>query len=179
MWMQCDADHKFYHFPLFQMMWAADFDEEFVRELDQNCLEALTIDLSTPNMIPSDTIIRKPKHKRMSLNKNGENSRSMTISGIMTNGAKNPLCGLSRATRNFWISKHEHEVGPTGKAGDDELAVFCVAAILITNRHKIMRETKSIDDVIKAGVSVLVVIFVCLPLKYLNLQKIFYFNQEN
>ncbi|XP_078169432.1 uncharacterized protein LOC144563831 isoform X3 [Carex rostrata] len=134
---------------MWEMMWAADFDEEFVRELDQNCLEALTIDLSTPNMIPSDTIIRKPKHKRMSLNKNGENSRSMTISGIMTNGAKNPLCGLSRATRNFWISKYEHEVGPTGKAGDDELAVFCVAAILITNRHKIMRETKSIDDVIK------------------------------
>lgn len=176
--MQSDADHQFYHFPLFQMMWAADFDEEFVCELDQNCLEALTIDLSTPNMIPSDTIIRKPKHKRMSLYKNGENSRSMTISGIMTNGAKNPLCGLSRATRNFWISKHEHEVGPTGKAGDDELAVFCVAAILITNRHKIMRETKSIDDVIKAGVSVLVVIFVCLPLKYLKLQNILYLNQE-
>lgn len=134
-------------------MWAADFDEELTCELDQNCLEALTIDLSTPNMTPRETIIRKPKHKRTPLNKNGEISRSMNISGIMINGAKNPLCGLSRATRNFWISKHEHEVDPTGKAGDDELAVFCVAAILISNRHKIMRETKSIDDVIKAGFS--------------------------
>ncbi|KAJ4748673.1 Ypt/Rab-GAP domain of gyp1p superfamily protein [Rhynchospora pubera] len=134
---------------MWEMMWAADFDEELTRDLDKNCLEALTIDLSTPNMTPTETIIRKPKHRRRPLNKNGENSRSMNKSGIMTYSAKNPLCGLSRASRNFWISKHEQELDTMEKAGDDELAVFCVAAILITNRHKIMRETKSIDDVIK------------------------------
>ncbi|KAJ1704230.1 hypothetical protein LUZ63_004009 [Rhynchospora breviuscula] len=134
---------------MWEMMWAADFDEELTHELDQNCLEALTIDLSTPNMTPTETIVRKSKHRRKPLNKNGENSRSMNKSGIMTYSAKNPLCGLSRASKNFWISKHEQELGAMEKAGDDELAVFCVAAILITNRHKIMRETKSIDDVIK------------------------------
>jgi hypothetical protein len=147
------------------MMWAADFDEELNCELNQSCLEALAIDLSTPNMTPTETIIRKPKQKRMPLYRNGEVSRSMNISGFMINGGKNPLCGLSRATRNFWISKHEHEKDPTGKAGDDELSVFCVAAVLITNRQKIMRETKSIDDVIKVSFSVLAVIAVCLSNK--------------
>jgi len=38
------------------------------------------------------------------------------------------------------------------KNGDDELPVFCVAVILIMNRQKIIKETRSIDDMIKAGV---------------------------
>ncbi|KAK9142925.1 hypothetical protein Syun_012325 [Stephania yunnanensis] len=32
---------------------------------------------------------------------------------------------------------------------DDELSTFCVGAILILNRRKIIKETNSIDDLIK------------------------------
>ncbi|GLT91602.1 hypothetical protein SLE2022_094820 [Rubroshorea leprosula] len=35
--------------------------------------------------------------------------------------------------------------------GDDEPPVFCVAAVLIMNHHKIVKETHSIDDVINAS----------------------------
>ena len=37
------------------------------------------------------------------------------------------------------------------RSGDDELPIFCVAAILIINRHRIIRGTRSIDDAIKAS----------------------------
>ncbi|KAJ3683185.1 hypothetical protein LUZ60_013412 [Juncus effusus] len=136
---------------MWEMMWAADFDEEINRQLDQNCLEPLNLDLSTTNTNPTDNSRRKPKHKRRAHYKNGQNSGSFRKNATR----RNPLCGFPRVKRNFWVAKeeNENEIGACGvnisKSGDDELAVFCVGAILIINRQKIMRETRSIDDIIK------------------------------
>lgn len=59
------------------------------------------------------------------------------------------FCGLTRnlCSRNDPTKKCT--VISSTKQGDDELPVYCVAAILIMNRQKIIRETRSIDDLIK------------------------------
>ena len=62
------------------------------------------------------------------------------------------FCGL---TRSLWsrndrtTTTHAPCVVSSIRKGDDALPVFCVAAILIMNRHKIMKETRSIDDMIQ------------------------------
>ncbi|CAN6978451.1 hypothetical protein IGI04_037867 [Brassica rapa subsp. trilocularis] len=60
------------------------------------------------------------------------------------------FCGL---TRSLWSRNERTHVSSSVvssfEKGDDPLPVFCVAAILIMNRHKIMKEARSIDDMIK------------------------------
>lgn len=135
------------------MMWAADFDESLAGNLE-NCLEALVV------QIPSESGVEtreentengggdvkgglQPKHG------NGEVSISDNVE--MKSASAYPFCGL---TRNFWSRNDSWQnctvVSSSGN-GVEELPVFCVAAILITNRQKIMKETRSIDDMIKAG----------------------------
>ena len=62
-----------------------------------------------------------------------------------------PFCGL---TRNFWSKTNHMQICTlvsSTRNGDNVLTSFCVAAILIRNRQKIIRETYSFDDIIKAG----------------------------
>lgn len=139
-----------------QMMWAADFDEEVIRRLEENCLEPLLVDLSNGSScevkevhrISSSTRI-KPK-TRKSYRRNGE------ICGAchpgMKSSTRNHLCGLSGAT--IWARPQQMphpSANVLAKSGDYELPIFCVAAILIINRHKIIRGTRSIDDAIKVS----------------------------
>ncbi|KAK3204357.1 hypothetical protein Dsin_018403 [Dipteronia sinensis] len=137
---------------MWEMMWAADFDESLAGNLEENCLEALVV------RIPSESGVEmreentedgggdlkgglQPKHG------NGEDSMSDNVE--MKSASAYPFCGL---TRNFWSRNDGWQnctvVSLSGN-GNDELPVFCVAAILITNRQKIMKETRSIDDMIK------------------------------
>ncbi|ONM30895.1 Ypt/Rab-GAP domain of gyp1p superfamily protein [Zea mays] len=84
------------------MMWAADFDEEAVRHLEENCLEPLLVDLSNGlssevkevHRINSSTR-RKPRTRKC-------HSRNGEICGAchpgMKSSTRNHLCGLSGAT---------------------------------------------------------------------------------
>ncbi|KAG7629094.1 Rab-GTPase-TBC domain superfamily [Arabidopsis thaliana x Arabidopsis arenosa] len=160
---------------MWEMMWAADFDESFAETLEKDCLKPLVVQL------PKRSGVDMGDHKiddgngtttnSESTSKSDRTSKSSLLSksGLLPESGPLPktgplsddfgmkpagsysLCGL---TRNLW-SRNERThascvVSSCGK-GDDPLPVFCVAAILIMNRHKIMKETRSIDDMIKVG----------------------------
>ncbi|XP_062190861.1 uncharacterized protein LOC133894620 isoform X2 [Phragmites australis] len=139
---------------MWEMMWAADFDEDAIRHLEANCLEPLLVhlrnDLSceVKEVHQVNSCTRRKSEIRKFHRRNGE------ICGGCHPGAKssarNHLCGLSGAT--IW-ARHQQmrhlSANVLARSGDDELHIFCVAAILIINRHKIIRGTRSIDDAIK------------------------------
>lgn len=137
---------------MWEMMWAADFDESVAYELVENCLEPLVVQLPrnpSGEMGHQNTENGNGSSKgALPLkNRNVENSKSDNF-GVRT-GSTRPFCGL---TRSFWSRSDSMPICTivsSTRNGDDELPVFCVAAILIMNRHKIIRETRSIDDLIK------------------------------
>jgi hypothetical protein len=137
------------------MIWAADFDESMAYNLEENCLEALLVQL------PRDSGLEMREESTENDNgtvkgggsqlNHGNVERSMPDNNGMKSISSRPFCGL---TRNFW-SKNDRvqicTVISSTRNGHNELPVFCVAAILIMNSQKIIRETHSFDDMIKAG----------------------------
>lgn len=140
------------------MMWAADFNEDVILHLEENCLEPLLVDMRNDlscevkeeHRVNSYT--RRKSKSRKPHHRNGEMRVACNL-GMKPN-TRNPLCGLSGAT--IW-ARHQQmphiSTNVLAKNGDDDLPIFCVAAILVINRHKIIRETRSIDDAIKASLS--------------------------
>lgn len=136
-----------------QMMWASDFQESLVYNLD-NCLEALVVELPrvSETEIRVESIENSGDTKGISQTHHGNVERSLSDNIGMKSASTYHFCGL---TRNFWSKNdrmHMCTAVSSTKNGDDELPVFCVAAILIMNRQKIIREAHSIDDMIKASV---------------------------
>ncbi|KAJ6806073.1 small G protein signaling modulator 1-like isoform X3 [Iris pallida] len=140
---------------MWEMMWAADFDEAVAQQLEEKCLEPLRLQLrQSPNTeIKADNrgngIYRRKFKSPNNQHRNDEPSSPYSDRII----SSHPFCGLTKA--NFWARNDEMQVCTTATSernGNDELPVFCVAAILIINRQKIMRQTHSIEDVIKADV---------------------------
>ncbi|CAN0858000.1 Rab GTPase-activating protein 22 [Linum grandiflorum] len=137
---------------MWEMMWAADFDESVACNLEKSCLEALVLHL--PQNTENGTRAESTETSNDYLKENPETKlghKEQSKSEI--NGAKSslthPLCGFPR---NFWSKGDPMEISTfvsSTKNGDDELPVFCVAAILILNRHKIIKETRSFEDMIK------------------------------
>lgn len=148
-------------------MWAADFDESLVNDLDENCLEALMIQLprDSETEMRDESVESSSGTTKGSIQSNhGNVDCSLSEIGIKSAMTHN-FCGL---TRNFWTRNDSMQICTamlSTKKGDDELPVFCVAAILIMNRQKIIRETRSIDDMIKVG-SLLQVFGFMLFIKY-------------
>lgn len=135
-------------------MWAADFDESKAYSLEGSCLEALTLQLPRGSEVEISEGHMDNGHSNTKeiLQSNNENlERSSCDNAGMKSPSAHAFCGLTRnlCSRNDHIKKCT--VISSTKQGDDELPVFCVAAILITNRQKIIRETRSIDDLIKVG----------------------------
>ncbi|KAJ0977088.1 hypothetical protein J5N97_012562 [Dioscorea zingiberensis] len=137
---------------MWEMMWAADFDEAVAQQLEENCLEPLVLHL------PGDSHLKMKAESigNSKVNFKGAGSQDVDHDTCTSysNGVKSvsshPLCGLTRA--NFWARHGQLNITAITapmRNGDDDMPVFCVAAILIINHHKIMRETHSIDDVIK------------------------------
>lgn len=136
------------------MMWAADFDDAMTRRLEENCLEPLMLNLRTDSRTEmKGERLENGKRKFKSMRpryRNGQTCRPFYSSGVRSI-TSHPLCGLAKA--NFWQRDDLlHNPSASKKNMDDELPVFCVAAILIINRQKIMRETNSMDDIIKASI---------------------------
>lgn len=65
--------------------------------------------------------------------------------------ANHSYCGLTRTLWSRYDRAHERTGFSSTRNGEDDLPVFCVAAILILNRHKVIKETRSIDDLIKVA----------------------------
>ncbi|XP_020599811.1 small G protein signaling modulator 1-like isoform X2 [Phalaenopsis equestris] len=132
---------------MWEMMWAADFDEAILHRLEEKCLEPLLVRVSCSENGEENAHNGKRKFKRLHSRFRHETWES--DSNELRSSLSHPFCGLTKA--NFW-ARHDQlqacDGEPIGNE-DDELSVFCVAAILIINRQKILRETHSIDDVIK------------------------------
>ncbi|KAL2530034.1 Ypt/Rab-GAP domain of gyp1p superfamily protein [Forsythia ovata] len=136
---------------MWEMIWAADFDESLACNLDENCPEVLLIQL------PKET---EAESGEESVDSNGGGPRggfpskhrtvehSISDNSGMASASARPFCGL---TKNFWSRNDSLQIRTviSSRNGDDELPVFCVAAILIMNRQKVTKETRSIDDLIK------------------------------
>lgn len=136
------------------MMWAADFDETFAQQSQESCLEPLVLQLSEDlSLEVKEEKSENGKRKYKSPKREHSNHDSCSPYGNgLRSISQHPFCGLTRA--NFWVRNGQLQGCTTAastRSGDDELPVFCVAAILIINRQKIMRQTRSIDDVIKAS----------------------------
>ncbi|CAO2207693.1 unnamed protein product [Urochloa humidicola] len=135
---------------MWEMMWAADFDEEAIRRLEANCLEPLLVDLRTDLSCDTKEVHRMNSSTRRKSKTRKSHRRNGEICGACHPGTRsstrNHLCGLSGARPQ--LMPHLSPSVPA-RSADDELPIFCVAAILIINRHRIIRGTRSIDDAIK------------------------------
>ncbi|KAK1319169.1 hypothetical protein QJS10_CPB04g01939 [Acorus calamus] len=137
---------------MWEMMWAADYDEAMAQELEENCLEPLVLQI--PRDLGDEMVVESmengPKDSKCMQSESETYNLPASAHNGVTSALSQPFCGLTRA--NFW-ARHDHPqictMSASTRNGDDELPVFCVAAILIMNRQKIIRETHSIDDVIK------------------------------
>lgn len=157
-------------------MWATDFDESLAYTLEENCLEALMV------QIPWDSGPEMRDENTESVNGGlQQNHRSIEHSISDREGMKSAsnrhFCGL---TRRFWSRNDQMQICAavsSTKREQDELPVFCVAAILIMNRQKIIRETHSIDDMIKASALCWIFIFMfVIKLKLLLFFPLFFFS---
>ncbi|KAK7261648.1 hypothetical protein RIF29_27964 [Crotalaria pallida] len=151
---------------MWEMMWASDFDESLAYDLEEKCLEAL--DLHFPRASNNDTREEIAETDDSSSAKSGSlsnhNENGGTKSSLHSNHANtvhslydvklkslssHTFCGLAR---NIWQKNDRFQMSTISsltRKGSDELPIFCVAAILVLNRQKIIRETNSFDDMIK------------------------------
>ncbi|KAK8681282.1 hypothetical protein V6N13_053687 [Hibiscus sabdariffa] len=132
---------------MWEMMWAADFDESVICNLEKICLKALTI------QFPGDSGAEDGEENTENGNVNVMGGLHLKPSLFENEGIKAAstynFCGL---TGNFWSRNDRLQIcgviSPT-RIGDNDLPVFVVASILIMNRQKLIKETRSIDDMIK------------------------------
>ncbi|KAJ9701634.1 hypothetical protein PVL29_006836 [Vitis rotundifolia] len=136
---------------MWEMMWAADFGESVASNVG-SCLAPLVVQLPWDSGAESkrESMENGNGHSKGGLqSKHGNTEHSDADEVAIRSVSAYPLCGL---TKNFW-SKNDNmqicAVVSSTRNANDELPVFCVAAILIMNRHKIIRETRSVDDLIK------------------------------
>lgn len=134
---------------MWEMMWAADYDESMAQQLEENCLEPLVLQLK--NNTSAELIKEKSENGKRKHKSPKHESRDNELCSPYSNGLKSisnhPFCGLPKA--NFWARDDRLSTFNASERNANELAVFCVAAILVINRQKIMRQTRSIDDLIK------------------------------
>ncbi|PSS24059.1 TBC1 domain family member 15 like [Actinidia chinensis var. chinensis] len=137
---------------MWEMMWAADFDESMAFNLEEYCLEPLVIQI--PRKSGAETEREGIGNDNASIKGGLQSNHERAERSIFYNrgnrtASTHTFCGL---TTNFW-SKNDHlctcSVFSSSRNGDDELPIFCVAAILIMNCQRIIKETHSIDDLIK------------------------------
>ncbi|GMH19902.1 hypothetical protein Nepgr_021743 [Nepenthes gracilis] len=138
---------------MWEMMWAADFDESLAWDLERKCLKPLIVQLSGDSGTDMGEETRENDDGSLKGGSHGKNAckecSNSENAEMKAVASSHSFCGL---TKSFW-SRNDRMQLRTGissaRNGEDELPVFCVAAILIFNRHKIIRDTHSIDDLIK------------------------------
>ncbi|PIN13107.1 Ypt/Rab-specific GTPase-activating protein GYP7 [Handroanthus impetiginosus] len=137
---------------MWEMIWAADFDVSLTSLLEENSPESLAIQLPKETEAESgeeNIDCNSTSAKGGFPSKHGTVERSISDNTGIRSASARPFCGL---TKTFWSRNDRFPISSlvsSTRNGDDELPVFCVAAILIMNRQKLIRETHSIDDLIK------------------------------
>ncbi|QCE09099.1 gem associated protein 8 [Vigna unguiculata] len=149
---------------MWEMMWAADFDESLAYDLEENCLEALELHLPGDSSndlreVIADSGDASVKGRSQSNHNENDNTKASSHSSherTCTSGysiklklfSSHSFCGLAR---NIWQKNDRAKMNSISSSmkENNELATFCVAAILVLNRQKILRETHSFDDIIK------------------------------
>ncbi|XP_054811976.1 uncharacterized protein LOC129313108 isoform X2 [Prosopis cineraria] len=150
---------------MWEMMWAADFDESLVHDLEEKCPEALEIKLPENSghemkreLANTNDAVRSSSQSNSSENDSSTKARLQSNYGNTDHSvcdvklkllSSHTFCGL---TRSFWSRNAQIEmsiISALSRKENDELPIFCVAAILVINRQKIIRETHSFDDMIK------------------------------
>lgn len=147
-------------------MWAADFDESLAYDLQDNCLEALELHVprdSSNDMreeivdtddgsVTSDSQSNHNENDNIkaSPQSNHERANHSVYSIKLKSLSSHTFCGLAR---NIWPRNDRVRMSSISsmRKGNNELSIFCVTAILVLNRQKIIQETHSFDDIIKAG----------------------------
>lgn len=146
---------------MWEMMWAADFHQATAWSFEYHSLEALrlpnfggspvrvypleeesTCKASSPELLTPPT---SPER----LNASGSPSFDPLKWRALTK--RRSFCGL-RPGRLWQMSRsrlHSTNVGLSGPDGDQDISVFCVAAILEQNRSMLLEKLQSMDDAIK------------------------------
>ncbi|KAF1859396.1 hypothetical protein Lal_00009980, partial [Lupinus albus] len=152
---------------MWEMMWASDFDESLASDLEEKCLDALALDLrrgSSNDMREeivdtddgnvksgSQSNHNKNDGTKASLQSNLANTNHSACDVKLKSLSSHAFCGWAR---NIWPKNDRVQIRTISsltRKGKDELSIFCVAAILVLNRQKIIQETNSFDDMIKAA----------------------------
>ncbi|TKY48307.1 TBC1 domain family member 15 [Spatholobus suberectus] len=149
---------------MWEMMWAADFDESLAYDLEENCLEALELhlprgpsnDMREEIVDTDDGSVKSGSQSNHNENYNTKASSQLSheradhsVDNIKLKSlSSHTFCGLAR---NIWPRNNRVQLSSISstRKGNNELAIFCVTAILVLNRQKIIRETHSFDDMIK------------------------------
>ncbi|XP_057546455.1 uncharacterized protein LOC130825312 isoform X1 [Amaranthus tricolor] len=130
---------------MWEMIWAADYDESFACCWAQNCLRPLVLQLPDALSIEkeADEITSKGGSQAKKANIQHAGSDEAVMNSLTSNHS---FCGLIWA---FWSCTRARTEFSAIRNKEDDLPVFCVAAIMILNRHKIIEETHSMNDLIK------------------------------
>ncbi|KAE8718323.1 hypothetical protein F3Y22_tig00110015pilonHSYRG00160 [Hibiscus syriacus] len=126
---------------MWEMMWAADFDESTTCNLEDICLDALILHL--PRDSWEEIQEENPENEDDGVKGDLQSKHSRSLS------ASDRFCGLTKSFLAKNNSLQLRSVVSSVRKGDENLAVYCVAAIFIMNRQKIIKQTRSIDDMIK------------------------------
>ncbi|XP_068662008.1 rab GTPase-activating protein 22-like [Aristolochia californica] len=137
---------------MWEMMWAADFNEATAQELEANCLQSLVVQLPWDSVVAGqmvESVVDGRRSMKGAQCENGSTQNSLCDNDVAKSVSSYPFCGLTSAS--FWARSRMsyYSSASSIKNSDDELPVFCVAAILILNRQRVLRATHSLDDLIK------------------------------
>ncbi|KAG0606365.1 hypothetical protein M758_9G135600 [Ceratodon purpureus] len=145
---------------MWEMMWAADFHQATAWSFEYHSLEALRLpNFDSPAKIypfeeestckPSSPEQLTPPTSPERLNTSGSPSFDPLRWRALTK--RRSFCGL-RPGRLWQMNRNRFNstnVGLLGPDGDQDISVFCVAAILEQNRTMLLEKLQSMDDAIK------------------------------
>ena len=140
------------------MMWAADFEHASTRTLEYQSLEALQLQHPLPDRSfpPEDEVEACPELSSSPTCTTLQRLHSCETSGIESLrwkalASKTSFCGLRpgrlwHKNRNRTLPRN---AGLLERRGDEDISVFCVAAIIEQNRNMLFNKLQSMDDAIK------------------------------
>lgn len=146
---------------MWEMMWAADFHQATAWAFEYHSLEALRLpNFNSPTKIyplqegescrdSFPDILTPPSPER--LHRASSGSPCLDSVRWRTIAKRRSFCGL-RPGRLWQINRNRlnsTNIGLSGPDGDQDISVFCVAAIMEQNRGMLMEKLQSMDDAIK------------------------------
>lgn len=171
------------------MMWAADFHQATAWSFEYHSLEALRLpNFDSPARIypfeeestckPSSPELLTPPTSPESLNTFGSPNFDPLRWRALTK--RRSFCGL-RPGRLWQMNRsrfHSTNVGLSGPDGDQDISVFCVAAILEQNRTMLLEKLQSMDDAIKVSACNICNFFIHIPFPARFIHYFFLFSNS-